>query len=303
MMIDLHTHTLHSDGADDVLTVLKLAQQKGIEYLSITDHNSVAAYRTPEMKDHAKFLGGKVICGVEITCMFCGEVVEVLGYGFNLDIMERQLKRRTLPFEEKQNREFELLCKAFSKAGAVFEKSSILFDPKKESCRKAFMKELTIHPENNALFSFSQSREHSKSFTRNEIYNPESRLYVDESALYPDVGTAVEMIHASGGKALLAHLYEYSHADAFRAQLDDIVSHFALDGIECAHSSFSPEQIADLEMFCDKRKLLKSGGSDYHGARKPGCEIGIGRGTLCIPANYLANWPAENSGFYNMENG
>lgn len=297
-MIDLHTHTLHSDGADDVLTLLKLAQQKGIEYLSITDHNSVAAYRTPEMKAYQKYFLGKLIFGVEITCMFCGEVVEVLGYGFNLDAMERQLKHHTLAFEEKQNREFELLCKAFSKAGAFFDRSKILFDPKKESCRKAFMKDLASHAENDGLFSLLPSRESSKSFTRNEIYNPDSKLYVDESSLYPDVGTAVKMIHESGGKALLAHLYEYSHAEEFRATLDDIVNGFALDGIECAHSSFSAEQITDLEMFCDKRKLLKSGGSDYHGARKPGCEIGIGRGTLCIPAHYLENWPAEVVGLH-----
>ena len=99
-MIDLHTHTLHSDGADEVLTLLKLAQQKGIEILSITDHNSVAAYRTPEMKGYGKIFGGKVILGVEITCMFFGEVVEVLGYGFYLDAMEQQLKQHTLAFEE-----------------------------------------------------------------------------------------------------------------------------------------------------------------------------------------------------------
>ena len=297
-MIDLHTHTLHSDGADDVLTLLRQAQQKGIEYLSITDHNSVAAYRTPEMKDCGRYFEGKLIFGVEITCMYCGEVVEVLGYGFDLDIMEQQLEQHTLAFEEKQNREFELLCKAFSKAGAVFDKSKVLFDPKKESCRKAFMKGLASHPENDALFSFVKSRESSKSFTRNEIYNPQSRLYVDESELYPDVCTAVKMIHESGGKALLAHLYEYSHAEEFRAQLDDIVSCFSLDGIECAHSSFSAEQISDLEMFCNKRKLLKSGGSDYHGARKPDCEIGIGRGTLCISADYLGNWPAEIVGLH-----
>lgn len=221
----------------------------------------------------------------------------VYPYGFDLDIMEQQLEQHTLAFEKKQNREFELLCKAFSKAGEIFDKSKVLFDPKKESCRKVFMKDLASHPENDALFSFVKSRESSKSFTRNEIYNPQSRLYVDDSELYPDVGTAVKMIHESGGKALLAHLYEYSHADKFRMQLDDIVSCFALDGVECAHSSFSSEQIIDLEMFCDKRGLLKSGGSDYHGARKPGCEIGIGHGTLCIPMHYLENWPAKNSRF------
>lgn len=285
-MIDLHTHTCFSDGADTPQTLLEHASEIGLSVISITDHNAVGAYRTPAVRDYP----GKLIPGIEITCMYRGEVVEVLGYGFSLEEMEKQLKAHVLTFEEKQKQEFKLICTALSKAGLTFDPDQITFDPTKESCRKAFLRHLNAFPDNRQFFSSRQSWESSRTFTRQEIYNPASKLYVDESPLYPDVKTAVQMIHESGGIAFLAHLYIYAHAEEFRNQLWDMVQEFGLDGIECAHSAFTPEQITDLENFCMEHRLRKSGGSDYHGSRKPDYKLGTGQGQLHISEEYLKDW-------------
>ena len=218
-MIDLHTHTCCSDGADSVETLLRRAEEQKLSVLSITDHNTVAAYRGRGILEYS----GTLIPGVEITCMYQGEVVEVLGYGYRLEDMEAELSRHVLTFEEKQKREFELICAAFRRAGAVFDPAEISFDPTKESSRKAFLRHLNQFPENRRFFSSDETWQSSKAFTREEIYNPDSRLYVDEAPLYPDVRTAVEMIHRSGGIAFLAHLYIYAHAPEFRRRLWEIV--------------------------------------------------------------------------------
>ena len=42
-MIDLHIHTKYSDGTDEVLTILKKAEEKNLKYISITDHNNCDA--------------------------------------------------------------------------------------------------------------------------------------------------------------------------------------------------------------------------------------------------------------------
>lgn len=286
-MIDLHTHTCCSDGADQPEALFEKALAAGLTLLSVTDHNTVAAYRSGAAAGYP----GKLIPGVEITCMYQGEVVEVLGYGFNLDAMEAELSAHVLTFEEKQKREFELVCAAFTGAGAVFDRNQVVFDPKTESCRKSFLAHLKTNASNRRLFSCDQSWESSRAFTRMEIYNPDSPLYVDEAPLYPSVGTAVEMIHRSGGIAFLAHLYIYAHAEEFRGKLDFIARTFGLDGIECAHSAFTPEQIEDLNRFCLEHKLLRSGGSDYHGSRKPGISLGTGRGQLNVTEDYLLGWP------------
>lgn len=285
-MIDLHTHTCHSDGADTVKELLEKAQASGIDVLSVTDHNTVSAYRTDDIRDYR----GSLIPGVEITCMYGGEVVEVLGYGFNLDQMEEELNKHVLTFRVKQLKEFDLLCDTFARTGVRFEPGEIVFDPDKESCRKALLGNLRKYPDNRRFFGSEESWERSRIFTREEIYNPASRLYTDESPLYPDVGTAAAMIHRSGGIAFLAHLYIYASAKRIRENLTDVVREFELDGVECAHSEFTIQQIVDLDGFCLEHGLLRCGGSDYHGSRKPGIELGRGRGQLKISREYLAGW-------------
>ena len=44
-MIDLHMHTTYSDGTESCTTVLKKCQEKNLNYISITDHNTALAYK------------------------------------------------------------------------------------------------------------------------------------------------------------------------------------------------------------------------------------------------------------------
>lgn len=290
-MIDIHTHTLYSDGADTPEQLLRHAAELGLTHLSITDHNSVGAYRDPAMDHWRDLYPGVLIRGIEITCMLEGEIVEVLGYGYDLEKLEALLPHLVLPFREKQLREARLISAAFDRAGVLYDKAAVTFDPDRESSRKAFLKELVKEPGNLKLLSDPRSAEKSSVFTRQEIYNPQSPLYVDESSLYPTVEGAAKAIHDCGGIALMAHLYIYAHAQDFRARLTEILEEKDLDGMECAHSDFTPEQIADLEDYCVSRKLPLSGGSDYHGSRKPDIALGTGKGQLHISEGYLKSWP------------
>ena len=140
-MIDIHTHTVYSDGADTPEELLRHAAQAGLTHLSITDHNSVSAYRDPVMDHWRDLFPGTLIRGVEITCMYEGEIVEVLGYGYALDKLEALLPQLVLPFREKQLREAELIAAAFGRAGVVYDKANITFDPDRGSSRKAFLQE------------------------------------------------------------------------------------------------------------------------------------------------------------------
>lgn len=291
-MIDMHTHTVYSDGSATVQELLEEAQTLGLEVLSITDHNTVGAYRDPALAHWHSLYQGKILPGVEITCMMEGEIVEVLGYGYELEEMEGQLKKHVLTFREKQLREAELVLAAMQRAGAVLDPDAVQFDPDRESCRKAVLAELKKHPDNRRLFCSKAGWETSRGFTRQEIYNPESALYVDESPLYPTVEQAVKMIHAAGGIAFLAHLFIYAHAESFFSRLNAIRQETCLDGVECRHSAFTPQQAQRLEQFCEAHHLLRSGGSDFHGARKPDVKLG-NLGGLTVPKGWLEDWPGE----------
>lgn len=289
-MIDLHTHTVYSDGADTPEQVLDRAQALHLSTLAITDHNTIKAYEDPAMEHLHDHFKGALIPGVEITCMFEGGVVEVLGYGFDRKKMQEELSKYVLSFHDKQMEEYRLILEAYRKAGAILDESQIHFDPDHESSRRAILRELNRHVENRALFLNSEDAGSSRGFTRGEVYNPQSPLYVDEASLYPSVPQAVKMIHDAGGIAFLAHLYEYANADELFGRMEDIVKETKLDGLECRHNCFSPEDARRLEAFCDTHHLLKSGGSDYHGSRKPHVIMGNPPG-MQIDESFLQDWP------------
>ena len=43
-MVDMHMHTMYSDGDKTVEQVLKMCEDKKLEYISITDHNTTKQY-------------------------------------------------------------------------------------------------------------------------------------------------------------------------------------------------------------------------------------------------------------------
>ena len=43
-MIDLHIHTVHSDGQPTVKEILKLAEENKLDYIAFTDHDAVSAF-------------------------------------------------------------------------------------------------------------------------------------------------------------------------------------------------------------------------------------------------------------------
>ena len=66
-----------------------------------------------------------------------------------------------------------------------------------------------------------------------------------------------------------------------------------LDGIETSYSSFTKEQKYLLELFCKENRLKMSGGSDFHGSKRPKNILGYGADRMRISTAYLKDWPTE----------
>lgn len=287
-MIDIHSHTTYSDGSSGVEDLLNEAERLNLSLLSITDHNTIQAYlelQNPNIRDKFR---GKIIPGVEITTTYKGETIEVLGYGFDLDTMQQFLNDNVLTFEEKQLKEYELIKNRYKDIGVIFDENNIKFNPKIESCRPAFVIEIKKYPENYKFFLNQESINTASGFTRNEVYNPKSPLYVDESSLFPSLDLAIEMIHNSGGLAFLAHTFAYSPNIA--KELFNIISNYELDGLECFYTTFTKEQSDYLVNVCKNREMYMSGGSDFHGTRKVNHNLGTGHGNLHIDEVIVDSW-------------
>lgn len=290
-MVDIHSHTTYFDGSSSVDELLSEAQKLNLSLLSITDHNTIQAHfelQNSNIRDRFK---GEIISGIEITTTYKGETIEVLGYGFDLETMQKFLDANVLSFGQKQIKEYDLIKNRYNAIGAIFDENNIKFDPKVESCRPAFAIEIKKHPENYKFFLNQESINTASGFTRNEVYNPKSPLYVDESSLFPSLETAIQMIHNSGGLAFLAHTFAYSPNIA--NELLNIINNYELDGLECFYTTFTKEQSDYLVSVCNDRKLYMSGGSDFHGTRKINHNLGTGQGNLHIDESVVDNWVSD----------
>ena len=150
--------------------------------------------------------------------------------------------------------------------------------------------EIIKYPENvEKLGNYANS---FNDFRRIGLDNPNSIYYLDEKKKFPTpkFRDVADKIHEAGGLVFLAHPFEYKFEDTI-GFIDELRKEVKLDGIECFHPSAEQDnRIATLINYATKNNLYISGGSDYHGPKKPNIEIGTGAGTLQIPKEYIEEW-------------
>ena len=83
-MIDLHLHTNYSDGTDSVEELLENAERQQLELISITEHETVAAYVELQNSEIREKFKGEIITGVELKAIYNNHNIEVLGYGVDI---------------------------------------------------------------------------------------------------------------------------------------------------------------------------------------------------------------------------
>jgi hypothetical protein len=284
-MIDLHMHTVYSDGDKTVAEILKLCEDKKLEYISITDHDSCKQYEDEAIKNNTIFTR-KIIKGTELQAIFENKKFEILAYNIDTNIMSKWLEKYYSEEKliEKQKIGYEKLLNVFDKQGIIYEKEKIE-KPKKstEFIEKFVYEEAMRHPENYK--KLGDGIKNYDVFYRKCITNVESPFFVEPIGR-PRYEEVIDIIHNAGGKAFLAHPIEYEFENIL-GFIDELKSKAKLDGIECFHPSASKEQRKVLLKYAKENNLYISGGSDYHGKLKPDIEIGIGRGDINIPKEIL----------------
>jgi predicted metal-dependent phosphoesterase TrpH len=290
-MIDLHIHTTSSDGSDEPEDILIKAQQLGLKYISITDHDSIGAYEKLKKVKIRNYFKGKIIPGCEFSVVHNGKPIEILGYGLDLDV----IKSTGIVSDEKFfDRENEYLKKMMNVCKNLKIKYSDTLSVKggKYFATQLLHSDLRKYPENESHFT-KEVWESLNAFYRTCVNNEDSPFFLDQMKDYLTVQGAADLIKKAGGKAFLAHLYVY-FTDDYEEFLNSIVSLKALDGLECYHSLHSIDKTEFLVSYCDKQKLYISGGSDYHGTLKPKVKIGETTNGIKIPYEILEPWLPSN---------
>lgn len=270
--IDLHSHTHHTDGRHSVAEVLSFAEQAELSLFSISDHNDVTAYH--HIAENRRLFSGEILPAVELSTLYNGEGIEVLGYGVDIGAIEPFIKKNYMLLPEKQVAEGRLLARLLPEKGLKFSDEFIeqmLRDPESFpelhdlGSRPMFLKELRRFPENARFFESEEDflTMPRQRWQRHYLHNPKNGLFIDQSSLFPTLREVIDVIHRAGGLAFLAHAFVYS--PTIVAALEEMIADYDLDGLECHYGTYTPEQKKYMSDFCDAHGLLKSGGSDFHG--------------------------------------
>ena len=291
-MIDMHIHTNNSDGTDTIEELLKKAEKLNLQYISITDHDTCKGYEELKQIDVKKLFTGNIIKGIEMKCSYKKRTIEVLGYKINTKIMQEWLndfykdKKR----EDLQIKYFNLLYEKCMKMGLTLDKkSNIKWNPSNDWASYVIYSEIKKYKSNQSKLP-EDLWETFSAFSRKYCNNPEHILYIDKSNDYPKLEEAISAIKKAKGLVFMPHLYIYKWVDDKNKFINEIVNNYDIDGIECYYTDFTEEQTNYLLDLCDKKKLYKSGGSDYHGKNKPKILLAKGYGNLNISEEIIKEW-------------
>lgn len=256
MRIDLHIHSMASDGTWDPEQLVAAACQVGLGALAVTDHDTVANVAATERL--ALAAGLKFIRGAEICATKQGHCFHILGYGLALDdkpLLELLAHNEAL-LAQKDEDSIALLAKEGWPV-SVAEFHAYDYDRHRGGWKAlAYLQDKGL------------CRNVQDFFTR--IFTPEHNLAFPT---FPSIGEVVAAIHGAGGVALCAHAASDFHGPGLEPVLAQLVEE-PLDGFECYHSGHSLEDTRKLVAHCRAHGLLISGGSDCHGSFVPSRHLG-----------------------------
>lgn len=291
-MIDLHMHTNNSDGSDTTEELIKKAEKLKLKYISITDHDNCNAHEEIKEKNLDKLFSGKIITGIEIKCIYNKKSIEVLGYKFDLNKMSKWAKEfyKDKSKEMLQMKYFEKIYNSCKKLGfTLTEKNKIEWNPKTDWASFTIYTDLKKYKENEGVYAEDILNDFT-TFNKKYCGDPNCELYIDKTEDYPSLEAAIKAIRDAGGLVFMPHLFIYKSIKDKKAFIDDIITNYDVDGLECYHSDFSEDEIQYLLKLTEERKLLRSGGSDYHGINKETIEMAIGKGNLKIEDSLVEEW-------------
>lgn len=247
---DLHCHSLFSDGTDTPNALVDLAIEKGLSGLSITDHDTIAAY--PAVLEYAKGKNFPVIPGVEFSASYRGDPVHVLGYGF--DIENRELLELCEHHQQRRHdRNAKILAK-LAKMGVEIPYEELGHDGSigRPHIALALYKRGVVGSIKEA---FDRYLGEGKS-----AYDPGEPITVEQT---------IEVIAISGGKSVLAHPHLIKRSSTIRFALEQ-----NFDGIEGYYAKIPLNQERKWIDIAAQKRWLVTGGSDFHGTVKPHNALG-----------------------------
>jgi predicted metal-dependent phosphoesterase TrpH len=244
--VDLHMHTIHSDGSNSPAEIVRLAKKNGLDTISITDHDSLNGFS--EAFNEGKKLGVEVIPGVEISSDIGDHEVHILGY-----------------FMEPDNEELESYLVFFR--GERYKRAIRIVDKLRTLGFNITIEDILQEAQNSAI-----GRPHiAHALLRRGFihsYYEAFNKYIGngcpahEKKVHISPQSAFKIITDAGGLSFIAHP-GYMPENILKELIEE-----GVDGLEVVHPSHSINQVKYYRGIANEFFLLESGGSDFHGGKR-----------------------------------
>ena len=245
-MIDLHCHTLHSDGDRSPEQLLAEAAAAGIEVLSVTDHDTVSGIG--ECRAAAARHGVRLVPGIELSCELHGREVHILGH-FLDDASPALGRLAAAMLAERRERMERMVLRAQQQHLDGVTLEAVIACSGGENLGRPHLARVLV------------DRGHASS-----IKDAFDRFLGDRCALWVDrrrlaIPEALEIIRGAGGTASVAH----PGANAISRQELRVLAEAGLDAVEAHHPEHPPNQAEAYGKWAADLGMLITAGSDYHG--------------------------------------
>jgi predicted metal-dependent phosphoesterase TrpH len=252
-MIDLHTHSMCSDGTDSPFTVVKKALASGITILGITDHDTTAGWSeahsamTPQIQ---------LALGAEISCL-TDDGISVHMLGLLFDGENAQMQTMLADSRDTRIPRMRKMVELLQEAGYEITMEDVLAaSPDQATLGRPHLAD--------ALVSKKIVKDRAEAFA--QLLHNDSKFYVTH--LSPTPVEAIKIIRAAGGVAVIAHPFASRRGQTLRAESFQDLVDAGLNGIEVHHRDQSPDEQHVLSQIAHEMNLAITGSSDYHGAGK-----------------------------------
>jgi len=245
-VIDLHSHTLHSDGDRTPAQLFAEAKAAGVEVLAVTDHDTV--FGLEECRVASEAVGVRFVTGIELSCELHGREVHVLGHFIDPRAPALEQMASGMLAERRERMEKMIaLAQQMGFSGVTMER--VIAASGGENLGRPHLA--------RALVDCGHAQSINDAFDR--FLGTNGPLWVDRRRL--PTAEAIRLVHEAGGTASIAH----PGANGVSRQELKALAAEALDGVEAWHPEHPPNQAEAFVRWADELGLVVTAGSDYHG--------------------------------------
>ncbi len=269
--VDLHTHSTCSDGTCTPAELVSIAKAQGLCAFALTDHDTVAGLA--EARKAAEGTDIEVIPGIELSTKYLERDVHIVG--LFIDDSDPEFIEALREFSDARDVRNRRMCDKMCAAGIPIPYDELAADNPGSVITRA----------NMARFLLKKGVISKISEAFDKYIGDDCPFFLPREQITPQ--KAVSFLRRFRGIPILAHPFQYELGDEGLETLVRELKAAGLMGIEAYYCRHTPEMTEHIRALADRYGLLLSGGSDFHGANKPGLNMGTGYGHLNVPSACL----------------